>query len=104
LVTAAASWRHISSFGNFHWAGSQNITEILLLAFRNTRRSYKYWYLVRYLCWVQQHVATVTQGGSRRLFSYVQVCHVFWWRRPTSSFECRQKRMCIIDGWIIFVG
>ena len=72
LVTAAASWRHISSFGNFHWAGSQNRREILVLGFRNTRHSYKYWYLVRYLCCVQHHVTTVTQGASRRLFAYVQ--------------------------------
>jgi len=72
LVTAAASWRHISSFGNFHWADPQNRTEILVLAFRNTRRSYKYWYLVRYLCWVQHDVATVTHGASRRPFPYVR--------------------------------
>jgi hypothetical protein len=42
LVTAAVSWRPISSFRTFHGAGSQNSTEILLLAFPNIRRSYKY--------------------------------------------------------------
>jgi hypothetical protein len=37
-------------------------------------------------------------------FLMFSLCHVFRWRRPTSRFECRQKRMCIIDGWIVFDG